>query len=243
MNLALNARDAMQGRGVFTVRTQRVVDDDGTEWVQVTADDTGPGVPPDARPRIFEPFFTTKDRGHGTGLGLSISYGIITGAGGTIAIAESPEGGARFVVRLPAQARVAVSQAERTAGVRPSGGVERILLVDDDDGVGTVAERVLVRAGYTVARADHPARALQMMTEARFALVITDVVMPGMSGPQMAREAVRRHGPMRLLFISGFPDDDLLMEALRVHQAAFLPKPLSRDALLQAVRTLLDAPE
>jgi signal transduction histidine kinase/CheY-like chemotaxis protein len=239
VNLAVNARDAMRQGGRLTIRTSRRELADGP-FVCIEVEDTGDGVPHDLRARIFEPFFTTKDRAHGTGLGLSIVYSIIGNAGGSIAVDPAFTAGARFTVLLPEGPAVAAPAPRATDDV-PQGNAERILLVDDDPGVSLVAERLLRRGGYQVETVSDAAHALQQLQQASFDLLITDVVMPGMTGPQLAREAAGLSGTMRILFISGYPDDDLLAYEIATTQAEFLPKPFSRDSLLRKVREMLDA--
>jgi signal transduction histidine kinase/ActR/RegA family two-component response regulator len=238
VNLAINARDAMGGAGTFTVRTSRRVAQDRA-FLCIEAEDTGPGIANEMAEKIFEPFFTTKERLHGTGLGLSISYSIIGAAGGTIAVDGSYTRGARFMILLPEGAPVMAAPPLESAEV-PLGRQERVLLVDDDPGVSSVAERLLRRSGYMVECAPDADQALQMMAGARYELLITDVVMPGMSGPQLARDVVKRYGPLPVLFISGYPDDDVLTEEMTANHAHFLAKPFTRTSLLRAVRELLD---
>ena len=238
VNLAVNARDAMGGVGQFTIRTSRRQLPHGN-FVCLEADDTGPGVPEDVHEQIFEPFFTTKERLHGTGLGLSITFSIIDAAGGSIAVDASYTSGARFVLLLPEGAPVRPMPPSDGDNV-PVGHGERVLLVDDDAGVSLVAERLLQRAGYHVSCASDGSRALALMETQTFDLLITDVVMPEMSGSQLAREAVSRHGPMPILFISGYPDDDVLTEEIATSYARFLPKPFTRARLLRAVYDVLE---
>ena len=238
VNLAVNARDAIAGDGLFVVRTSRRVQD-GRAFLCIEAEDSGPGVPPDVVEHIFEPFFTTKERLHGTGLGLSIAYSIIGAAGGHISVDMSYTGGARFVITLPEGAPVPPPPPVLSDEV-PTGRQERVLLVDDDAGVSLVAERLLRRGGYQVECVPAAEQALFLLERNSFDLLITDVVMPGMSGPQLAREVVRRHGPMPILFISGYPDDDVLTEEMTASHARFLAKPFTRATLLCAVRDVLD---
>lgn len=239
VNLAVNARDAMGGAGRFTIRTSRRQMPNGN-FVCIEADDTGPGVPDAVRARIFEPFFTTKERQHGTGLGLSITYGIISAAGGSITVDASYTSGARFVIVLPEGAPVAPPLVNEGDDA-PAGRGERVLLVDDDRAVSLVAERLLRRGGYLVTCAPDGPHALAMLEQQPFDLLITDVVMPEMSGPQLAREATARHGRLPILFISGYPDDDVLSEEIASRdERSFLAKPFTRAGLLRAVRDLLD---
>ncbi|WP_353267676.1 ATP-binding protein [Gemmatimonas sp.] len=240
VNLTANARDAMPRGGRFVLRTSRCTVD-GIDFIRIDAEDSGDGVPPELRTRIFEPFFTKKDRSHGTGLGLSIVHGILGAAGGSVEVDERHTDGARFTVLLPEGPPVE-APAPVAGLVPPQGHAERILLVDDDAGVLLVAERLLRRGGYQVETAPDGAHALQQLAQASFDLLISDVVMPGLSGPQLVQEAMNRHGAMRVLFISGYPDDDLLPYEVASMHAGFLGKPFTRDSLLRKVREMLEAP-
>lgn len=240
VNLAANARDAMPQGGRFGLRTSRCTVN-GNPFVCIEVDDSGDGVPQDIRTRIFEPFFTTKERAHGTGLGLSIVHGIVTSAGGTILVDEQYAEGARFTLSFP-EGPVIAAPAPAEGSAPPMGQAERILLVDDDPGVSLVAERLLRRGGYQVETSPDPVHALQLLAQSSFDLIISDVVMPGLTGPQLVQEAVSRHGPMRVLFISGYPDDDLLPYEVASMHAGFLGKPFTRDSLLRKVREMLDTP-
>lgn len=255
MNLAANARDAMPGGGRFQITTT-AVERPGNHphatslaaghYVCISASDTGTGISPATRERMFEPFFTTKDRGRGTGLGLALAYGIVQQSGGAIDV-ESAEGrGTTFHIHLPlvsATADRAVKPLSSPAApAEHASGVARILLVEDDDAVAAATERMLARAGYEVARAAHGQAGLEALERAigSFDLVVTDVVMPGMSGADLAREISLRYPSVKLLFISGYPDDDELVRDVAQHQLPFLAKPFSTEELLQTVRRLLD---
>ncbi len=249
LNLAVNARDAMPGGGALTIRTQHVTlandvaHDRGletTECVQVEVEDTGTGMSPDVAQRVFEPFFTTKELGHGTGLGLATVYGVVRQSGGHIAVRSSPGDGTTFTVLLPRVNEVVVP----AASVPPQqavGGHETILLVEDDDGVRTFAERVLRHAGYDVrvARSGAEAETMAKSMETPPHLLFSDVVMPGMSGPQLAERLERRWPTLHTLFASGYTEDRL--DASRLGGAtAFLAKPYGRQQVLDAIRNVLD---
>ena len=223
LNLAVNGRDAMAGRGTLTIATRN----DGDE-VALTVTDDGGGMDDDTRIRIFEPFFTTKHVGHGTGLGLSTVYGIVTQSGGSIDVLSEPGLGATFTVRLPGTH----SNTEETSAAdpKPGGGRERILVVDDDKVVRELLAQMLREQGYRVevAASAREARALG----GRWDLLLTDIVMPETDGVKLSKQIDALH----VLFISGYDQ-----EALVAGDAKFLQKPFSRDELTRTVRALFDA--
>ncbi|QJR37429.1 ATP-binding protein [Gemmatimonas groenlandica] len=233
-------------------------------YIQISASDTGTGISAATRERMFEPFFTTKDRGRGTGLGLALAYGIVQQSGGAIHVASTEGRGTTFHIYFPlATAEPAAINAIKgseslngafndsdpliaAAAIAPATvtpGAERILLVEDDDAVASATTRMLARAGYVVARAGDGQAGLDALASATrpYELVITDVVMPGMSGGDLAREISVRYPLVKVLFISGYPDDDELVRDVAEYQLPFLAKPFSTADLLQTVRRLLDA--
>jgi signal transduction histidine kinase len=222
LNLAVNARDAMAGRGRLTIATRNEGDE-----VLLEVRDNGTGMDDETRLRLFEPFFTTKDVGEGTGLGLSTVYGIVAQSGGSIDVRSEPGFGATFTVRLP------VTQAAATeplpARPVPTSGTERILVVDDEQVVRELLARMLREQGYDVevARSAREAYAL----DGPWDLLLTDVVMPETDGVKLSKQIDARH----VLFISGYDQ-----EALVAGDASFLQKPFSRDDLASAVRALFD---
>jgi two-component system cell cycle sensor histidine kinase/response regulator CckA len=222
LNLAVNARDAMAGRGTLTIVTRN----DENAVVLEVADD-GAGMDEETRARLFEPFFTTKDIGHGTGLGLSTVYGIVTQSGGSIDVRSAPGHGATFTVRLP----FTHASVDEAAPAEPesTGGRERILVVDDEKVVRELLAQMLREQGYDVevAASAREARALG----GRWDLLLTDIVMPETDGVKLSKELDARH----VLFISGYDQ-----EALVAGDASFLQKPFSRDELTRTVRALFD---
>ena len=257
MNLAANARDAMPSGGRFQITTAAIEltsNHAGTpslaagRYICISASDTGTGISPETRERMFEPFFTTKDRGHGTGLGLALAYGIVQQSGGAMHV-ESTEGrGTTFHVYVPLAIDATTARvsrlAESSVGIPTlTSGVERILLVEDDSAVARVTTLILKRAGYEVVHAEHGQAGLDALASAGdpYDLVITDVVMPGMSGADLAREVSVRYPMVKVLFVSGYPDDDELVRNVAQYQLPFLAKPFSTAVLLQTVRRLLDA--
>lgn len=222
LNLAVNARDAMSGHGTLTISTRN----DDHEVVLAVTDD-GAGMDEETRVRLFEPFFTTKDVGEGTGLGLSTVYGIVAQSGGSIDVHSAPGLGATFTIRLPVTH--AIPREERAVPPAPAGGVERILVVDDEKVVRELLAQMLREQGYDVevAGTAREARAL----DGPWDLLLTDVVMPETDGVKLSRQIDARH----VLFISGYDQ-----QALVAGDASFLQKPFSRDELTGAVRALFD---
>lgn len=248
LNLASNARDAMPQGGRFvlsvsrvTLEANEVVDLPPGRYICFAARDSGIGIAPEVIGRVFEPFFTTKDRGSGTGFGLAISYGIIAQAGGGMTVESTLGRGTTVRAFLPERDEPASVPVPEPKPVALPHGHERILLVEDDPAVAAVGQRLLTSAGYLVITAGDSTEALARLEEQRFDLLITDVVMPGRSGAELARDVLRRHGPMCILYVSGYADDEALVEEIAARQAAFLGKPFTRASLLGKVREVLDA--
>ena len=252
LNLAANARDAMPQGGRLRLETFNVsVNDKGRppqpfvalgEYVALVVRDTGTGMDAETRERIFEPFFTTKEKGRGTGLGLATVYGIVKQSGGYI-WAESEQGsGSEFQTLLPRVPPPADSRAVRTALDFNASG-ETILLVEDNPAVRRMAEEVLGSAGYMVLVAPSGADALRTAAvhDGRVDLLLTDVVMPGMKGPELAREFVVRYPRTRILYMSGYTEDAIGNHGFRRRTMRVLQKPFTHETLLQAVREALVA--
>ena len=235
MNLAVNARDAMPTGGALTMVTRNR----GADVVLEVAD-TGCGMSRELVSRIFEPFFTTKGVGKGTGLGLSVVHGIVQQAGGRIEVNSTVGVGTTFSIALPAVDVTAAASAIEP--VVECAGSETILLVDDDDFVRVSAARALRSKGYAVLEAEDGSEALAVFAqhEASVALLVTDVVMPGMDGRQLA-EAVRARQPaLPVLFTSGYTDDAILRHGIKHDEVSFLEKPFRCRQLASRVRRLLD---
>ncbi len=252
LNLVVNSRDAMQAGGRLTIATaDRVVGSDGAtrrvpvvpgEYVMLSVIDTGVGMNADTLARAFEPFFTTKPVGAGTGLGLSTVYGVVKQTGGYVLVSSKPGVGTTFDVYLPtvvATAEWPLPAKERERGIP---GKEVILLVEDDPGVRRITSRTLERAGYQVLEAGlgHEALALVRGKEDSIDLLLTDVVMPGMSGRQLCQQLWLRRPDLSVLFMSGYPGDPGTRDQLLEPGAPFLAKPFTTDELTQAVRAVLD---
>jgi CheY-like chemotaxis protein len=249
VNLAINARDAMPNGGRLTIETADVaVGPDCPErgsvptgqYVMLAVSDTGVGIPGDVLPHIFEPFFTTKPDGHGTGLGLATCYGIVHQAGGRILVRTEPGKGTRFEILLP-RVDGSVDAPERTSAARTKPGVETLLFVEDDAAVRRIGEYILRERGYRVLSAPDGPAALRLANEhaGPIHLLITDVVLPRMSGPELARRALEQRPGLRVLYTSGYAGDSVVQGSEEA-RSAFLPKPYVLDTLLSKVRTVLD---
>ena len=252
MNLVVNARDAMPHGGRLTLQTANVALDDeqarhqpGTRpgaHVMVSVSDTGVGIDRETRPRIFEPFFTTKERGKGTGLGLSTVFGIVQRHGGGIAVESEPGHGSTFRIYLPAVPAQDVAPA--ATPVSPVlRGSETVLLVEDEEQVRAVAQRILERQGYRVVAARDGAEALRACAslETPIQLVLSDVVMPGMSGAELVQRLAAVLPGAKVLFVSGYADDSLIRSGVLEREVAFLAKPFAPETLARKVREVLDA--
>jgi len=253
MNLVVNARDAMPRGGRLTLRTENLLLDEEAAagfaevppgpYAVLSVSDTGEGIPESVMDLIFEPFFTTKEQGKGSGLGLSTVYGIVKQSGGHILVESEPGVGTTFRVLLPrADGEVPPEKDEEEEGrERMRGGRETgtILLVEDEDVVRSLAGRVLERHGYRVVPAANAARALEVVEDpgVELTLLLTDLVLPDMSGWELAGRARQIRPELPLLFMSGYPEG--AVPAAGERPAAFLPKPFNAGQLLHAVREAL----
>ncbi|MDB4949388.1 MAG: domain S-box protein [Gemmatimonadetes bacterium] len=252
MNLLVNARDAMPHGGRVTVETcnDEVGDPppanlgDALEpgpYVRLLVRDTGAGMDADTRARVFEPFFTTKDVGKGTGLGLSTVYGIVRQSGGVVCVDSAPGKGAAFRVYLPRISAPAAVDPEAGHDEFPRGR-GTVLLVEDEAAVRSVARRILERGGYTVLEADGGVAALRVgeSLDGPIDLLVTDVVMPGVGGTELADALRRLHPGLKVLFMSGYTEDRLVHHGADGERPAFMQKPFRPDDLLRHVRALLE---
>ncbi|MDZ4859286.1 MAG: PAS domain S-box protein [Candidatus Hydrogenedentes bacterium] len=252
VNLAVNARDAMLDGGKLTLEIEHVVLDDDYakyhpdvtpgDYVMLAMSDTGMGMPEEIRRHIFEPFFTTKEDGKGTGLGLATCYGIVKQVGGHIWVYSEPGNGTTFKIYLP---RVSGEAANITrAPARPAaGGNETILLVEDEPMVRAITCQTLIERGYTVLEASDGQSALGLAANYHGAidLLLTDVVMPKISGRELAEQLRMKHRDLKVLYMSGYTEDAIVHHGVLEQGISFLPKPFAPEALARKVRFVLDA--
>jgi PAS domain S-box-containing protein len=255
MNLAVNARDAMPGGGTLTVetrnaditvarRTEEQAPMPPGRYVELRVSDTGVGIGAEVKRHIFEPFFTTREKGTGTGLGLATVYGIVKQSGGFIWVDSEPGRGATFTIHLP-QVAQGVETAEPGRPVRTSiAGTETVLLVEDEAAVRTVARESLRIYGYRVLEAPDGEVALRVAADAGAGidLLLTDVIMPGLSGPALADRLRAERPGIRVLYMSGYTDDALGPHGVLEPGLNYLQKPFTPDVLAQKVRQVLDLP-
>lgn len=254
MNLALNARDAMQGGGTLTIGTEIINPPEEFfdarqelpigPLVCLTVRDTGCGMDKEVKSHLFEPFFTTKEQGKGTGLGLSTVFGIVKQSHGEIEVESEPGKGSVFTVYLPlVETGRQDKDADRGPGPQVKGH-ETVLFVEDEESLRRLGERVLRSAGYAVLIAEDGQAALKLMEGLGkpVDLLMTDVVMPGMSGRELGRELARRNLAGRALYMSGYTDDAIVKHGVLEPGIAFIYKPFTVDGVLAKVREVLDGP-
>jgi two-component system, cell cycle sensor histidine kinase and response regulator CckA len=256
LNLAVNARDAMPRGGTLTIETRRAIIPPGREdaatrgvppgdYVVFRVTDTGTGIDRETQAKIFEPFFTTKPLGEGTGLGLSTVYGIVQQSSGVITVESEPGAGTSFRIFLPRLAGVPLPSAEAPApgAVRTANRRRRntVLLVEDDEGVRQLTRRILEQYGFGALEARNGAEALELLDAGspRIDAVVSDVVMPGMSGRELVGRLRLRRPDLPVLFLSGYTGDEVSDEVRGQPHQAFLQKPFSPDALAAALEELL----
>ena len=253
MNLAVNARDSMPKGGTITIRTRttRTIGRDFRAsdpvvpglYAALEVSDTGCGIDSETLERIFEPFFTTKEQGKGTGLGLATVYGIMKQSGGHVAVRSTPGTGTTFMLLFPifAQAELPLIAVNRAAPA--TSGSETILLIEDEAALRTLVRRVLERKGYRVIAAENGETAIAWSRsyEDTIDLVIADVVLPGMNGREAVEQLLPRWPQLRVLYISGYNEDEILHRGVMRDQTHFLEKPFTPASLLQKVRAVLNA--
>lgn len=255
INMAVNARDAMQKGGTLNIKTEAVRAEDvaklghpelkNQNYVRVTISDSGMGIPKENLDKVFEPFFTTKDVGKGTGLGLSTAYGIVNQTGGNVFVTSQVGEGASFDIFLPALGEEEVAQTqkkvEREAAPKDLTGTEVILFVEDEDPVRTFVSRALQNKGYKVLEADSGEAALEVLEKyhGKLDLLISDVVMPSMDGPTLAQKVIEVFPDIKIILISGYAEAGF-DKGLPRERFSFVPKPFSLQTLAEKVRTVLE---
>jgi CheY-like chemotaxis protein len=251
LNLVVNARDAMPRGGKLTIETANVFLDQKTvfrnrgldvgEYVMLAISDTGVGMTEEVKAHLFEPFFSTKGVGKGTGLGLATCYGIVCQSEGDIRVYSEPGSGTTFKIYLPClRERTTDAHLPKVSNALPRGS-ESLLMVEDDAAVRKLATSVLRRCGYRIQEATNAVEALAFIDRGlTFDLVITDVVMPQMSGKELYTNIIQRAPETRVLFISGYTDDALAHHGVLDDGLLFLEKPFSPARLAQKVRAVLD---
>lgn len=252
MNLVVNARDAMPKGGRLTIESKNVTIEKGARldavgvepgsYVLLSVRDTGHGMDAETRSHLFEPFFTTKEKGKGTGLGLSTVYGIVKQSGGSVTVESAPGRGTTFRIYFPRVEPEAPGTAGAVEDVDPARGRETILLVEDEPAVRGLVHETLRLQGYTVLEARHGIEALLTSTKyvGPIHLLLTDVVMPQMSGPEVAEKLLTVRPGIKVLYMSGYPDHPVFDQGVVSRETGFLPKPFSPHVLAQKVREVLD---
>ena len=253
MNLAVNSRDAMPDGGRLIIETENVELDEAYtnqhlgarpgSFVMLKVSDTGIGIDPETQAHIFEPFFTTKEPGKGTGLGLSTVYGIVKQSEGFIWVYSEPGMGTTFKIYLPRVDAVAEAPSEEKAAARTAQSQATVLIVEDEESLRELAREFLESAGYKVLMAKNGPEALQIAAQhpGPIEILVTDVVMPGMSGREVARRLASFRPAMKVLYVSGYTNNAIAHHGVLDPRVAFLEKPFTKNDLLSKVRELLEA--
>jgi CheY-like chemotaxis protein len=255
LNLTVNARDAMPYGGKLLIKTDNVELDKtyaqthagvtAGPYVRLSVTDTGAGMPPEVKDRIFEPFFTTKELGKGTGLGLSTIYGIVKQSGGNIWVYSEENIGTTFKIYLPRIDQSSASNGFLNHPQELPRGSETILVAEDEEGVGKIIRQTLQTCGYEALLATNGREAIRLVQEypaQSIQLLITDVVMPGMSGRELRDHLLTLRPEMKVIFMSGYTDDAVIHHGVLRKEMHFIQKPFPMNALAQKVREILDGP-
>ncbi len=251
LNLAVNARDAMPEGGTLRIETANVELDEHYArthvpvkpgpYVVLTVTDTGTGMTPEVQARLFEPFYTTKEIGKGTGLGLPTVLGIVTRAGGSVNVYSEVGRGTSFKVYLPQADAAEIAAAAPPAVARPRSGSETVLVVEDADGLRELTRRLLERDGYKVLVAANAEAALRLFEEnERIDVLLTDIVMPGTSGPQLTTQLAGRRPNLKVIYMSGYTEESIVEHGVLNAGIAFLHKPFTSASLVGKIREVLD---
>jgi two-component system cell cycle sensor histidine kinase/response regulator CckA len=253
LNLAVNARDAMPKGGTLKIETANVELADGQatadlgltpgSYVALTISDTGTGMTAQVQAHLFEPFFTTKEIGKGTGLGLASVHGIVTRSGGAVSVSSAVGEGASFKVYFPRDYSAETVLDEPRPMSRPSRGSETVLVVEDTDGLRGLIRKVLQRQGYLVLTAANANDAIALFDQnPSIKVIVTDVVMPGASGPELTTALVKRRPTLKVVYMSGYTDEAIVHHGVLEPGIMFLHKPFTADALGRKIREALDTP-
>jgi PAS domain S-box-containing protein len=251
LNLAVNARDAMPTGGTLTIEIGSVELDEHYaaahfsatpgSYMVLTVSDTGTGMTPEVQARVFEPFFTTKEPGRGTGLGLATVHGIVTRCGGSVNIYSEIGRGTSVSVYLPAADATEMIVEALPPAVRPRDGTQTVLVVEDAEGLRQLTRRLLERQGYSVLVAANADEALRLCEgTASIDVLLTDVVMPGASGPELTRRLLEQRPGLKVIYMSGYTEDAIIQHGVLNHGIAFLHKPFTAETLGRKISDVLD---
>jgi CheY-like chemotaxis protein len=246
INLAANARDAMPGGGRLTITTERrhapyPIGGDAGRWISIAVADTGSGIPPELHSQVFDPFFTTKPVGRGTGLGLSMVKGFVVQSGGDVSLNSIPGVGTTIEILLPEA--IGNGRTEPAAeGPKSAGGEETILVIEDESSVAALSFQVLTRRGYRVLLADSGASAVGLLRShaGPIALLLVDVILPDIRGPQVAEAAAELHPESAVLFASGYSAEAITLRGELPAAVDLIEKPFAPEELLSRVRSAID---
>jgi CheY-like chemotaxis protein len=253
LNLAVNARDAMPNGGTLTIETKNVSLKKGHqpshpgvpagEYVLLAVRDDGEGIRPEVLAHIFEPFFTTKERTKGTGLGLATVYGIVKQSDGFIGVESEISKGSAFSIWLPSSNEASAPAENEPHALQELGGSETILVVEDEEALLEAVGDYLVTLGYNVLRAANGVEAVELLSrhESALELVVTDVVMPKMSGPEMASRLTSLHPGLKVIYVSGYTDNMITQRGVMESGVQFLQKPFPLRVLAGRIREVLSA--
>ena len=253
VNLAVNARDAMPDGGKLSIETANITLDEEYarshanvppgEYVMLAVSDTGCGMSEDVKVKAFDPFFTTKESGKGTGLGLSTVYGIIKQSGGHIWVYSEPDDGTSFKIYLPIAKERTESNKKKINSTALIGGMESILIVEDDDSLREMAMDLLQACGYKLCGASNAEEALQIVedTDESVELLLTDLVMPGMNGKKLADKMTIKNPDLKVIYMSGYTVNAVAHQGLNNTNMPYLQKPFHLANLTQLVRKVLDS--